>query len=825
MPDLTNAISKTLNKTTPGIQIWRIENMKMVPVPRKCYGSFYEGDCYILFATHKSRSSFTYDIHFWIGRESSQDEQGAAAIYACQMDDYLGGKAVQHREVQRYESEAFKGYFKKGFITKRGGVVSGLKHVETNTYDVQRLLHVKGRKNVCAGEVELSWKSFNTGDVFLLDLGKLIVQWNGPLSNHQERLKAMQLAKDIRDREHGGRGQVVVIDGQNEAASPQLKKLMCHLLGERKEIKSPIPDKVVDQHQRTAVKLYRVTDSKGNLVVQEVAARPLTQDLLNSEDCYIVDQGGLKIFVWKGKKASKQERQSSLTRAMGFIKAKGYCATVNIESENDGAESALFKHLFQKWTVKYQTAGLGKTHSVGKIAKVEQVKFDAMSMHAKPELAARERMVDDGSGDVEEWVIEDLELKPIEKRKHGRFYSANCYLVLYTYAISNKLHHILYIWQGKHASQSDITASAYQAVSLDQQYNGEPVQVRVTMGKEPQHLFAIFKGKLLVFEGSYIDAEKEQDAPMHLFQVRGENEYNTKTFEVPARSASLNSNDVFVLKTSDRCFLWYGKGCSGDEREVAKSVADIISRKDKQSVYEGQEPADFWVSLGGKGPYANGKRLQEEFDAIVPRLFECSNQTGCFVATEIGDFTQEDLDDSDVMLLDTWEEIFLWIGKGANENEKKNSIVIAQEYFDTHPCKRDTDTPIVIVKQGFEPPTFTGWFMGWDQFLWNDGKYEEMKTELDDPQVIDELMEDLKKIQFSISYEGVSSGTGPLRTYPAEQLINKQPEELPEGLDATRKEEYLSDEDFQMIFNTSRMKFNAMPEWKQRNLKKEKGLF
>lgn len=35
----------------------------------------------------------------------------------------------------------------------------------------------------------MSWKSFNRGDVFLLDLGKLIIQWNGPDSNRMERLR------------------------------------------------------------------------------------------------------------------------------------------------------------------------------------------------------------------------------------------------------------------------------------------------------------------------------------------------------------------------------------------------------------------------------------------------------------------------------------------------------------------------------------------------------------------------------------------------------------------------------------------------------------
>lgn len=35
----------------------------------------------------------------------------------------------------------------------------------------------------------MSWDSFNRGDVFLLDLGKVLIQWNGPESNSGERLK------------------------------------------------------------------------------------------------------------------------------------------------------------------------------------------------------------------------------------------------------------------------------------------------------------------------------------------------------------------------------------------------------------------------------------------------------------------------------------------------------------------------------------------------------------------------------------------------------------------------------------------------------------
>lgn len=36
---------------------------------------------------------------------------------------------------------------------KKGGVASGFDHVDTNAYNVLRLLHVKGRKHVIATEV------------------------------------------------------------------------------------------------------------------------------------------------------------------------------------------------------------------------------------------------------------------------------------------------------------------------------------------------------------------------------------------------------------------------------------------------------------------------------------------------------------------------------------------------------------------------------------------------------------------------------------------------------------------------------------------------
>lgn len=71
---------------------------------------------FALVQTQKVGNSLSYNIHYWIGSESSQDEQGAAAVYTVQLDEFLGSTPIQHREVQDYESDVFRGYFKQGIM-------------------------------------------------------------------------------------------------------------------------------------------------------------------------------------------------------------------------------------------------------------------------------------------------------------------------------------------------------------------------------------------------------------------------------------------------------------------------------------------------------------------------------------------------------------------------------------------------------------------------------------------------------------------------------------------------------------------------------------
>ncbi len=155
-----------------------------------------------------------------------------------------------------------------------------------------------------------------------------------------------------------------------------------------------------------------------------------------------------------------------------------------------------------------------------------------------------------------------------------------------------------------------------------------------------------------------------------MLQVRAYGQFNTKAIQVDYRASSLNSNDVFVIcGESEEFYVWCGKGSTGDERETAKSIVFAL-KKEPQIVIESQEKDDFWATLGGPMPYHNEKRLpNSSHSAKIARLFEVSNTSGKLTVQEVYQFSQDDLNPSEVMLLDAWDVIFIWIGSGYLRNK------------------------------------------------------------------------------------------------------------------------------------------------------------
>ncbi|CAG7818770.1 unnamed protein product, partial [Allacma fusca] len=85
-------------------------------------------------------------------------------------------------------------------------------------------------------------------------------------------------------------------------------------------------------------------------------------------------------------------------------------------------------------------------------------------------------------------------------------------------------------------------------------------------------------------------------------------------------------------------------------------------------------------------------------------------------------FDQDDLNEDDVMVLDTGaDEIFIWLGKGASQDERKHSMSMSDEYIKSQHERTGGNAVSVsiIVKQGEEPDSFKTLFPSWNDNMWN----------------------------------------------------------------------------------------------------------
>lgn len=314
--------------TEVGVKIWRIVKFQVTDWPKEDYGKFYNGDSYIILKTYKEGDSedLKYDLHFWIGTNSSQDEYGTAAYKTVELDTFLDDKAVQHREVQDHESNKFKSYF-DSILLMEGGAETGFRHVEPVEYK-PRLLQFNGKgRHITVKEVAFTEKSLKSDDVFVLDKGLEIIQWNGAGSNGMEKMKAQTFCQQL-EAERSGASNSVVEEGSR---APEFYEGL------------PDDDVEADEEEEATtgeMTLMKVSDASGKVEMSEVKKGSVTQDDLSSDDVFLVDNG-LQVFVYVGANASSAEKRNGFPYAHKYIQENNKKPFIHVTVVKEGQNSEL----------------------------------------------------------------------------------------------------------------------------------------------------------------------------------------------------------------------------------------------------------------------------------------------------------------------------------------------------------------------------------------------------------------------------------------------------------------------------------------------------
>lgn len=322
--------------TEVGLHIWRIEKFKVKPWSKKKYGKFHRGDSYVVLNTYKpkpGKDKLLDDAHIWIGSESTQDEYGTAAYKMVELDDKLGGAAVQHRQVEAQESALFLSYFTEGKITYlRGGIESGFHHVEPTVED-PHLYQIKGTRKAQSlrlTQIPVRRNCMNSGDVFLLVASdEAVWLWIGKESNADEKTKAMEVARafctkgNVRVLEEG------VNDGEKQ--DEQFWKYLpgkVQMLGPlKRSVHVRDADEKDDKGKEFIPTLYQIQGSgsfKCICKAQQMPVGPtkqmqykISRSKLKPSGLYLLDTG-FHVYLWLGSKADA--KAEAIPMAHKYIK-------------------------------------------------------------------------------------------------------------------------------------------------------------------------------------------------------------------------------------------------------------------------------------------------------------------------------------------------------------------------------------------------------------------------------------------------------------------------------------------------------------------------
>ncbi|MCO5582788.1 hypothetical protein L7F22_036687 [Adiantum nelumboides] len=549
-----------------GMDIWRIEDFQPVPVPKSEFGKFYTGDSYIILKTTALKNgAYHYDAHFWLGKATSQDEAGTAAIKTVELDAALGGRAVQYREVQGHETDKFLSYFKPCIIPLEGGVASGFKKVEAEKFEPR--LHVcKGRRVVRVKEVPYSRSSLNHDDVFILDTEFKVFQFNGSTSNIQERAKALEVVQYIKDTYQDGKCDVAVIDDGKLVAEADTGEFWSLFGGF-----APIGKRAASEDDAisevSAGKLYIVEEGALNPINES----PLSRGMLESNKCYILDCGA-EVFVWMGRITSLEERKAASASAEEFLSSQKRPKHTLITKVIQGFETLSFRSNFDSWPV----AGGATVSEDGRGKVAAMLKQQGVNVKGLLKGAPIKEEVPplfDTHGKLEMWRISGTAKSAVASEEVGKFFSGDCYLVLYTYPGDRKDEYFLCQWIGKQSTEEEQAAAARISAQMASSFKGRPAQGRIVEGKEPPEFIGLFqnffslKGGLSLgykkkVEDQVLEDDTYKEEGIALFRVQGTGPHNSKAIQVDL------SGDPNICNIRRRIMIGHYLDASHDQGSV-----------------------------------------------------------------------------------------------------------------------------------------------------------------------------------------------------------------------------------------------------------------
>jgi Leucine-rich repeat (LRR) protein len=229
------------------------------------------------------------------------------------------------------------------------------------------------------------------------------------------------------------------------------------------------------------------------------------------------------------------------------------------------------------------------------------------------------------------WEIENFLPNLIDEALVGKFYEADCYIILKTYIDeTGSINWSIWYWIGKCATLDKKACAAIHAVNLRNLLGAECRTIREEQEDESEDFLDIFVENGLSYiaggrttSGFY--TVEENAAVVRLYRVSGQQRLSLDV--CPLNVSSLDFRYVFILDAGKQIYIWTGKRSKLMLRSKARLVAEKINKNERKSsseiisVAQGSEELAFWLHFGGAPGFEIKESALTNIDLPKPILY------------------------------------------------------------------------------------------------------------------------------------------------------------------------------------------------------------
>ncbi|VEN43871.1 unnamed protein product [Callosobruchus maculatus] len=331
------------------------------------------------------------------------------------------------------------------------------------------------------------------------------------------------------------------------------------------------------------------------------------------------------------------------------------------------------------------------------------------------------------------WEIENFYPNRIVDAAHGKFYEADCYIVLKTSMDENQsLNWEIYFWIGEKAPLDKRACSAIHAVNLRNYLGAQCRTIREEQGDESEEFLALFETPITYIEGGRTSSGfytvEDMNFETRLYRVHPTGP-SIHLEPVAVTTDSLDPNFVFILDTGMKIFVWNGKKAKNTLKSKARLMCEKINKNERKNKAEiiseatGSESKEFWTILGapeGEKPEEPPKEhVDVNFTPVTPRLYQVQLGMGYLELPQVevphGKLVNTLLNSKHVYILDCYLDVFVWIGKKSTRLVNAAAVKLSEELFNM--IDRPEYARVARVREGTESQIFKAKFIGWDEVI------------------------------------------------------------------------------------------------------------